>query len=543
MDRADLPVIAELHVDDLALDAGIPWREAARLIEALAELADGASARLSFRIRRRFAEGCHIQGGGELLRRLEARGHEVGTHAHGRGLTRAKQAVDACGVANRGATPGMVQAGGREGRLWREVDKLGFAWVTDHPARAHWTYGGLIPWRPGPGFRPDQAPLGPVMIETSADPFAWGLLRREGGRVLHQHGRDVAHFERLEGLLATHHRPLPRGAEPYFAFAVHEHNLCPEGSTRPLQASLDALEAFLKSHRVVPAGEIAASLVPPVLADAQPSQRALRLARRVRVASQPLRRRIAGRPHQAGPFVVQAGPRTLQATWLGPAHPRGLLLLSHAGLQGGTRVGLRPFGVDPASLHTRGLAVVAYDRSGTGASRGGIHLTPGEGVHVLDFRAVLRAVRARLEPAVPVGVLSFSSGILPPLRSRETFAFLLDGEAPADRWSLRPPHGAEAPNDPTLAQLPTDRDEPWKGREPVRLIEGLSCPYHRFQAEYDHVHGRMALHAELMLEAARRAGLPTVKANGADRLALLPGRLHAHGRRIEAWILEAFEGI
>jgi hypothetical protein len=543
MDRADLPVIAELHVDDLALEAGAPWRDAARLIEALGELASGAGARLSFRIRRRFAEGCAHHGRGEVLRHLEAQGHEVGTHSHGRGLGRAKRAVDACGVANRAATPGMVQARGREGKLWREVDSLGFAWVTDHPPQQRWTYGGLLPWRPGPGFRPDQPALGPVMIETSADPFAWGLLRREQGHVLHQHGLDTAHFQRLEGLLATHHRPLPRGVSPYFAFAIHEHNLCPEGSAHPLQASMDALEAFLRAHRVVPAGEVAATLAPPPRLEAQPELRALRLARRVRVASQPLRRRIARRPPRAGPFELRVGPRTLHARWLGPPKPRGLVLLSHAGLQGGTRTLLRPFGVDAASLHAQGIAVVAYDRSGTGASRGTVPLTPGEGVHVQDFRAVLRAARGRLDPATPVGVLSFSSGILPPLRSKEPFDFLLDGEAPADRWSLRPPHGADAPRDDKLAHLATDQDALWAGREPARLLAGIACPYHRLQAEYDHVHGRMAMHAALMLEAAQRAGLPSVQVNGAQRLALLPGRLHAHGRRIEGWLLEAFEAV
>jgi hypothetical protein len=542
MHSADMPVIAELHVDDLALEAGAAWADAARLVTTVAELASAADARLSFRIRRRFAEECARRGRGEVLRRLEADGHEVGTHAHGRGLERAKQAVDACGVANRAATPGMVQAAGREGKLWRELHGLGFAWVTDHPPQRRWAYGGLLPWRPGPDFRPDQPALGPVMIETSADPFAWGLLRRDGGRVLHQHGLNSSHFERLEGLLATHRCPLPAEARPYFAFAIHEHNLCPEGSLRPLQQALDALEAFLRSHRVLTSQQVAATAVPPPLLETERVHRGARFAQRLRVASRPVRRRLAqARDPQPGPFELRVGPRSLRALWLGPADPRGLLLLSHAGRQGGTRTLLTPFGVDPASLVAQGLAVVAYDRSGTGGSTPGTPLTPGGGVHVQDFRAVLHAVRGRLQPGVPVGVLSFSSGILPPLRAGAPIAFLLDGEAPADRFSLRPPQGADAPRDDILAGLPTDRDDPWEGREPVALIGKCTCPYHRFQAEYDHVHGRLDTHARIMLESARAAGLPRVRANGAEELALLPGRLHAHGRRIEGWILEAFE--
>ncbi len=542
MHPTEAPVIAELHVDDLAIEAGASQRDAERLVAAIAEAAQGAGARLSFRFRRRFAEAAARGGASNPLRALEAAGHEVGTHAHGRGLRRAHAAVSACGVANRGATPGMVQAGDRVGGLWREIFELGFDWITDHPPQRRWAYAGVLAWRPGPSFTPGEPPLGPVMLETSADPFAWGLLQRDGAGVAHQHHLSATHFELLEALYAAHARPLPAGAAPYFSFALHEHNLCARGSLQPRPQALDALEAFLRRHRVVTAGEQAATVASAELLRAPPEPRGVRLARRVRMASRPVRQRLGRRgPSQAGPFEVAAGQRRLHAMWLGPAEPRGLLLVSHAGVQGGVTTGLRPFGIDPIQLTAQGLALVCYDRSGTGRSTAPTALTPGNRVHVQDFREVLRAVRGRLGQGAPLGVLSFSSGILPPLRAGEPFAFLLDGEAPADRWSLLPPAGAHAPTDPALAALPLHQDDAWQGREPAALLAGLACPYHRFQAELDHVHGRLDVHARLMIQAAHAAGLPSVRANGGDELRLLPGRLHAHGKRIERWIAEAFE--
>jgi hypothetical protein len=542
MKTAEPAVIAELHVDDIALEGGASWTDAMRLVLCIGELTSAAGARLSFRFRHRFAEEAARRGADNPLARLEAAGHEVGTHAHGRGLPRAQRAVSACGVANRGVTPGMVQAGSRIGRVWKELSQLGFAWVTDHPPQRAWAYAGHLPWRPGPGFRPDVPAEGPVMLDTAADPFAWGLLERRAGGVEHRCVGPEA-FELLEGLLARHRCPLPAGSRPFFAFALHEHNLCDPGSLTPSQPALDALAAFLARHRVISAGEVAATLPPvPGLLPAQPPPPALRVARKLRIASRPLRQRVGGRPRgEPGPFTVKRGAQRLHAHWFGPAEPRGLLLLSHAGLQGGTHTLLRPFGLDHARIVAAGIAVVAYDRTGTGRSPADVSLTPGGEHHVRDFRAVIRAVRARLPAGVPLGVMSFSSGVLPPLRAGEPFAFLIDGEAPADRWSLRPPAGTGAPRDEGLAGLTLEDDEAWEGREPARLLSGLACPYHRIQAELDHVHGRLWAHAQLMIEAARGAGLPT-RANGGSELRLLPGRLHAHGRLVERWVLEGFEG-
>jgi hypothetical protein len=537
--RATQPfLLAEIHVDDLLLERGAPWSEVARLLAMVAEAAQTARARLTFRVRERFASEAAQRGRTNPLRALELGGHEVGSHAHGRALGRVQAAVSACGVANRGITPGLVQARGRAGALLERAATLGFAWVTDHPPARAWAYAGHLPWRPGPGYRADLPPAGPVVLETAADPFAWGLLRREAGEVRPAFGLGEANFAALEAALQAHATaPLPPGRRGFFGFALHDHNLCLEGTARPAPGALEALVAFLARHEVRTAGEMAILGAEPArIAVARPALPGLRLVRRVGLAASARR---PGGP--GGDFEVRSGPRRLHARWLGPARPRGALLLSHAGVRGGTVALLTPFGLEPGPLLAEGLAVVAYDRGGTGRSPAAVPPTPGREEHVEDFRAVLGAVRARLDPKTPVGVLSFSCGILPPLRAGEPFAFLLDGEAPADRMSLRPPVGSGAPEDPLLAALPLGNDLAWAGREPARLLGSLTCPYHRLQAEYDHVHGRLHEHAVVMLAAARAGRCPRVRCNGGEELSLLAGHLHAHGARIRGWILEEFE--
>lgn len=543
-------LVAEVHVDDLALERGARFADAEALVRAIAEAAETAGARLGFRFRQRFASESRRRDGGLLLRRLESSGHEVGTHAHGRDLERAQRAVSACGVANQGVAPGMVQAGSTAGRLFDRCRKLGFRWIVDHPPFRAWAFGGHLPWRPGAGYRPDRPAAGMTALETSVDPFAWGLLQRSGGLLRHQHGLRAEHFQRLARLLAAHgRRPLPQGEAACFCFTVHEHNFTESHSLAPLADSLQALHDFLAGRRVVPAGELMARASSASISEAggrrSPRTRA---ARRLGMVTAPLMKRSLSRQRrvdgvQPGALRVQAGPRQLAARWHGPADPRGLLLLSHAGRSGGTHGLLSPFGLTPRELAAAGIAVVAYDRSGTGHSTGTTPLTPGQGAHVQDFRAVFDALAKALPGSVPMGVLSFSSGILPPLRAGRELAFLMDGEAPADRFSLLPPRGAEAPRDLVLAALDLADDRAWRGMEPASLLAELPCRYHRLQAEYDHVHGRLAHHAQLMLEAARAAGCPSVRCNGQPGLCLLPGRLHAHGRSILRWILEAFDAV
>jgi len=545
--------MAEIHVDDLFLRRGGRWADAATLVDSIASTAENACARLCFRFRENFAGQAARQGRDNLLQRLQRRGHELGTHAHGRHLARAMGAGDACGVDNRGVSPGMVQAGRRAGALFDQLAALGFAWMTDVPPERIWSTAGWLPWLPAAGYRADGAPLGPVAIETSADPFAWGLLERHGDQIRHRYGLDAACFDRLEALMAIHaRRQLPAGQSGYFGFTLHEHNLCAAGTLRPEPASLQALGEFLRGKDVRTAGELAAELAEE--ASPQPRRRVLapRLARALRLglaAKAPaarLRRsarlRLDGlRSAPADSFSVRREDQRLHARWIGPRRPRGLLLLCHAGQRGGCEWLLQPFGMDPRQLTGAGIAVVAYDRAGTGRSRARVALTPGNPVHVRDFQAVFDAVRRKLTSGAPLGVLSFSSGILPPLRAGRPLAFLADGEAPADRYSLLPPAGSGAPCDPRLQACALHDEASWQGREPLSLVGALTCPYHRLQAALDHVHGRMRAHAQLMLEEARQGASPRVRCNGARALQPLPGRLHSHGPAIARWILEEFE--
>lgn len=259
---------------------------------------------------------------------------------------------------------------------------------------------------------------------------------------------------------------------------------------------------------------------------------------------QPLRRRLRREvdrlgPGPVGPFTVPVGQDRLQASWSGPADPMGVLLVSHAGDRGGTAVQLQPFGVDPRDLAAQGIAVITWDRRGTGRSPAAVDLSPGALAAVEDFQAVFDQVASRVEPGTPFGVLSWSSGILPALRAGRDLAFLLDGEAPADRWSLLPPQLPSSPDIGRMAAWSLQEDAPWAGREPLPLLSRIRCPYHRLQAELDHVHGRFDLHARRMVEEARRV-LPQALCNGGTDVRPLAGRLHAHGATIRQWILDAF---
>lgn len=550
-------VVAEIHVDDLALERGAPWAAASALVERIAEVAEGAGARLTLRFRETFAREAARQRGHSLLRRLEDRGHEVGTHAHGKHLAAAWRAVSACRVANRGVTPGMVQARAGYGALFDEAATLGFGWMTDCPPRRLWSGAGHLPWRPGPGCSPFR-PAGPlVLVEVSVTPFAWGLLSPDG----QGQGLDEGRFQRLEELLARHgRRPLPAGLPPYFCVTVHEHDFCAPDSLRPDPAALDAFGAFLGRHRVVTAGEVASGCPPPSVQEVGPRGAApVPVARTLRWSSglqdmaprglRRLRQDLRSTMDRVGPagegaFTVPIGSDLLHAVWIGPRQPRAVVLVSHAGPRGGTSVLLQPFGLDAGDLGAAGVAVVAWDRRGTGRSRAGVDLTPGQPAHVEDFQAVWDHVVGRIHAGTPVGVLSFSSGILPPLRAGRPLAFLVDAEAPADRWTLLPPELPSSPDVDRLTRLSVDDDAAWAGREPRVLVGRLRCPYHRLQAEVDHVHGRLDLHARLLLEGA--SGAARRRCNGipwspGDPPALLPGHLHAHGDLVRRWILDEVE--
>jgi hypothetical protein len=333
--------------------------------------------------------------------------------------------------------------------------------------------------------------------------------------------------------------PRPEGLPAFFLFTVHEHNFLAPGAREADPEALHGFAAFLGG---CPGGTARAE----DLAEALPAQDfpcrppgRLPLPGLRRTLRRGLRR-LLPRP-EGEPFTVRVADRVLHALYLGPARPRALLLLSHAGRQGGTTLRLDPFGLSSAALVERSIAVVCFDRSGTGRSSApGVSLAPGNPLHVEDLQAVHDALCQRV-PGVPVGALSWSSGLLSVLRAGRRFAFVVDGEAPAERLSLRPPDDAGLPRDPRLEARALHEDLAWEGLEPARLLGGLSCPYHRLQGALDHVHGHQWHHASVMLDAARRV-LPRVRCNGGEDLRPLPGRLRDHGDVVLGWLLDEVEG-
>ena len=506
-----VPVWVEIHVDDevLSQDPG-RWSEARDLIDRVASVAEGRGARLCFRFRETFARSA---AGSGFLPALEARGHEIGVHAHGKGLARALAAVRRTGVTPRVAVPGLVQVGvGGRATVLRQAAALGIRVVTDHGPGAAWAYDGLEV----------RAEEGVAVMAPTVRPFDWGLMERDGTR----HGMGPAPIARLRELET---RAARHGAR-WFGLALHEHDLCGPGELRPRSASLDALASFLDG-RVVPALRAAPDL-PEISSHAErpPSDRRVKAARVSHRLGRVLRqrlprpavRRAAPRGGRSSEVMVEG--RRIVAQRFGPVQARAALVLSHAGPAGGRRLGLRPFGLELADLESDGWSVWLYDRSGTGDSPSGPHqgLTPGNPDHRADWRAVL--ARARTEEA-PVIALTWSGGLVPVMAAAargDRPDALVDGEGPVDRWSLVPPTSFVATEGEELrARDPWD-DRLWEGLEAVEQVADLGCPYARLQGHPDHVHGAMQHHAERLTSAAAAAGVAT------RPLEVVAGPLHEH---------------
>jgi len=524
------PVWVEVHVDDEQL-VGHPerWPQARDLVDAIARCAEEQGARLCFRFRADFSRGATGTG---FLPGLRERGHEIGVHAHGRRLAAATRALRACGVEPAAAVPGLVQAGaGGRRALLRQVGALGIGLVTDHGPWSAWAYEGLMP-------RTEQ---GITVMAPTVRPYDWGLLHRDGRRA----GVTDSGMARLAAL----ERQAQSQGAAWFGLALHEHDLCAPGSLRLEPGRLDALGRFLDARvgPVAPLAEVSAASpgsppeAPPRVSTAGP----VRLAdprvlaargfgrardRLVQIAAR--RPRRMRRPRQ-GPTHdwLEVGGRRVAIQRHGPSDPRAHCVLCHAGESGGLATALAPFGLAVSDLTRRGWAVWLYDRAGTGRSPPAGDLLPGNPAHTEDWRAVVRHVRSSEGRSgedrcsverPPVVALSWSSGILPVLRaarSGDRPDALVDGEAPADRWSLVPPSGAKAPR---LRQRDPWDDAAWDGLEAVAMLPTLERPYARLQAHFDHVHGVMHTHARRLQAAATAAGLPSAP------LEILPGRLPGH---------------
>jgi hypothetical protein len=529
-----IPVWIELHVDDELLSRDpARWPEARDLVATIAQLAEDRGARLCIRFRLAFAR--HAQSD-PLLPRLEEAGHELGVHTHGKGLAQAAQAVRACGVEPAVAVPGLVQAG-PDGRavLLRQAASLGFSMVTDHGIRQAWAYEGLA----------HRIEEGLVVMAPTVRPTDWGLISPQGQRM----GLRMEGVERLRRL---EQRAADQGAA-YFGLALHEHDLCPPGSLKPSRSSLEALSSWLDA-RVVPSmsclGEVQAR---PLRSSRPLSDRRTWLVRRVRSAVGSSRGGVEMMAHRArksrrmrpprgslgeGMEWVELGQRAIVARRGGSRSPRAICLISHAGLQGGIGQGLSPFGLGERDLAREGWELWTYDRAGTGRSPAARDpsLSPGNAAHMEDWRAMLAHVRGS---SLPVVAMSWSAGVLPVLRAAaegDRPDALVDAEGPADRWSLVPPRGPKAIE---MGARDPWNDQAWTDLEPVRLLPKLSRPYARLQAEQDHLHGQMSLHAERMWAAAQAFALPTWPPS------ILSGHLHGHPSEVlEAlnWVRDRIEG-
>ena len=518
-------VWVEIHVDDDILGRD-PTRssEGIALVDSIARCAESSGARLSFRFREAFPAAARESG---LLMDLARRGHEIGAHAHGRGLARAVEAIRACGVEPEIAVPGLVQAGhGGRPALLRQSAGLGIQVVSDHCESRAWAYEGLMGrWEEGVW-----------VVSPTVRPPDWGLMGLRGER-LGIRSEAMTRLRRLEALAEQH------GAR-WFGVAMHEHDFCAAQSLKPRPGSLEAFADFL-DDRVstslslisVPARVSTESRPQKPLSDRRVQVSRLRrsVELRVRGRSGALRRSLSrvqssgsGRSAEA----VQVGSRTVSMERHRAVNPRALLLMSHAGQEGGRQQALRPLGLSPEDVTQRGFELWVYDRSGTGGSPAGSGggLTPGNSDHREDWTAVLARARSL---GLPVMALSWSSGLIPVLAACADGVspdILVDAEGPSDRWSLVPPHPSNE-----LAEWDPWDDLIWEGLEPLSLLEHFKGSYLRLQAQHDHVHDSMVIHAARMRARARSLGLMTSDSGDC------PGRLESHSRAHLAALVQIFE--
>lgn len=460
------PVWLEVHVDDVLL-ARDParWPEAAALVDRIAAAAEAEGGRLSFRVRARFAQGDR----GQFLVGLVRRGHEVGAHAHGKDLDAAVEALRAAGIAPTVFAPGFVQVGRRgSAALAAKARRLGAERLTDRVEEKVWTYQGWLARQHAGGL---------PILDVSVSPFAWGVLRR-GARGVEPGRPDFAALaERTEVQLGWE---APPESTPFFGATVHEHDLAEPGTLRAGQ--LDGLRRYCARFRPVPSGSF------PLRIDAvDPGEPpgAAWAARKLRG----VRRRLWPT------FRIDVGARSLEVRRVGPARPKAALVLVHAGPPG-LRQGLGVLGLPEDAFPD--LAVWSFARTPSSFP------APGNPVHAADVRAVVAWAAAE---GVPVGLVSWSAGVLPALLSGVDAAFLVDVEGPADRLSLVPP---DQPTHPFAAEDVHD-DRPWVRREAVTLVRGWRRPYLRLQGTDDHQHHACVLHARRMVAAAPDGALVLVR--------------------------------
>ena len=165
-------------------------------------------------------------------------------------------------------------------------------------------------------------------------------------------------------------------------------------------------------------------------------------------------------------------------------------------------------------------------------------------LHQEECGAALQAlVKHPLVRSGPVSILTLSFGLvmaLGALRRRSDLSgsvgLLVDWEGPGSRRWFEAARIGWDPGD----------DAFWEPREGIRLVEGLSVPYHRFQSCWDHVHGPDTEIGWEMVQAAARAATATVSLNGhapppASREAVVwgPELRSRQGAVLLQWLIQA----
>ena len=361
------------------------------------------------------------------------------------------------------------------------------------------------------------------VISPTVRPTEWGLMDVDGQRL-------GVRREAFDLLRHREQQAEDHGAH-WFGVALHEHDFCEPGRLEPKPESLTSFTEYL-DRRVLPSlsvsgpsdGSFRTNGAVKTLSD-----RRVLISRVVRGAKIRLRSRREKFHRASMRSLASPSEKPLEMAWVddrqiavsrtSTSNAKAILLMSHAGQEGGRRLALRPFGLSSEQITSIGYSIWLYDRSGTGDSPPGSNfkLTPGNTDHRNDWMALLTMAR---QTDLPVVAMSWSSGIVPVLAACGEGLLpdaIIDGEGPADRWSLIPP-----PPSNELADRDLWSDRVWQGIEPLDLLVHFSGPYVRIQGAVDHVHGRMIVHGERMRARAESSGLLVPSTD------VIPGRLDSY---------------
>jgi hypothetical protein len=387
--------------------------------------------------------------------------------------------------------------------------------LTDRWAHRAFGWQGRVPWTLDLGVGRQL-----LSLDVTADPFAWGVLRREGGAEIVQHAHGTLDWRALDTLIDRRDAedPLPGS---YFSATVHEHNFCAPNSLIALPHAIDDFSRWLERR-----GERLRRAVDR--AEAQATETDTRATTRRGLPSQRIHRALRRKKVQVETRHILVDGRAVRSQWFGASlssRPlKGIVVAVHGGA-GGCEQRLGFLGLAEDALSALGWMLVVFDRTP------GVPRTPGDPIHVADTNAVIEAARQAAQ-GLPLRVLTWSAGLVPAVHtSMRGVARLIDVEGPVDRYSLVPPgdRGHE------LTRAEVFDDAPWKGREALHGVAAFTRAggdYVRVQGTPDHVHGNVDLHAIVAMRAASagRAGSATLLA--------LPGPVHAFGDRVLRAIID-----